>query len=172
MWTGTTQAQEKGTRSGFFLRLCLRRPGSHMAYACARVVRVNQPEETTKRGNLVERGSTYNMENTGPRGRAISTPPPHCWRRFQTISFKWSPFNNDLGKTRNLRPLTLYRVFGVSAFAGHFVVVRVRTTMRWLFLRKDHAIFLDKWYILLGFIRFNKVDVLVSRCPSAKTLKT
>ena len=27
----------------FFLRLCLRRPGSHVAYACACVVRVNQP---------------------------------------------------------------------------------------------------------------------------------
>ena len=36
VWTGTTQAQEKGTR------LCLRRPGSHVACAYACVVRVNQ----------------------------------------------------------------------------------------------------------------------------------
>ena len=41
VWTGMTQAQsqEKGTRA---LCLCLRRPGSHVAYACACVVRVNQ----------------------------------------------------------------------------------------------------------------------------------
>ena len=45
VWTGTTpvqlaQAQENGMRSFF---LCSRRPGSHVAYACACVVRVNQP---------------------------------------------------------------------------------------------------------------------------------
>ena len=52
MWTGTAQAQEKGTRS-FFLclrQLCLHRPGSHVAYACAYaracVLRVNQPVRT------------------------------------------------------------------------------------------------------------------------------